>query len=636
MKLTFRSLPTFTLFAVSATIALLGNGKLSGTPAEASAPAEASVPTPKVWPGKAIFEENCSACHNGGSPKAPPPYLLKSMSPTTILRILDHGVMRDMAAGLTDLQRRQVVEYLTQTDLSSYKGPPPVRMCDASHSTFDMTQPPPQVGWGYDNRRFVPAETGGLTAADLPRLKLKWAFAFPDATQARSQPIVAMGAIFVGSHDGTVFALDLATGCARWTLTANSEVRTAVVVEPWQAGKPPKNPKLFFGDVLGNVYGVDALTGKQLWRVKADSHRAATITGSPAIHGATLFVPVSSLETGSAEDKSYACCTFRGSVVAFDTATGKQKWQAFTVEKPASVVGKTDAGVDILAPSGAPVWGSPTVDAKRGLVYFGSGENYSSPADDNSDAIFAVDMKTGARRWSQQLIRNDAWNNSCLYKGHPNCPTQRGMDTDIASSPMLMNAGGKQILVAGSKSGDVFALDPDKNGALLWQTKVGRGSLLGGVHFGMSSEGNALYVPIYDSRTTPHGATYPDAGFPGVSLIDATNGRIVWRAKPTSDCHDRPMCEEGISAATTAIPGAVLAGGINGWMRAYDRSNGNVIWEVDTARDYKSVNGATATGASMSGPGPAVYKGHLIFNSGYGFAFKMPGNALLVYSIDGK
>ncbi len=630
MRTDLRKISKFVLSVAVATIMFAGFGMSQNSAAE---PMVAAV---KTWPGEVIFNENCAACHNSSSPKAPPPYLLKSMSPTTLLRILDHGVMRDMAAGLSQTQRRQVVEYMTQTDLSSYKGPPPVKMCDAAHKAFDMTQPPPQVGWGYDNRRFVPSEVGGLTAADLPRLKLKWAFAYPDATQARSQPVVAMGAIFVGSHDGTVFALDIATGCARWTSTVDTEVRTAVVVEPWEGKNAPKAPKLFFGDVLGNVYGLDALTGQQLWKVKADDHRAATITGSPAIHGSTLYVPVSSLETGSAEDKAYACCTFRGSVVAFDTATGKRKWQAFTVDKPASVVGKTDIGVDILAPSGAPVWGSPTVDARRGLLYFASGENYSSPTDDNSDAVFAVDLITGKRRWTRQLIANDAWNNSCLYKGHPNCPVQRGMDTDIAASPVLMKVGDRQILVAGSKSGDVFALDPDKSGAPVWKTKVGRGSLLGGIHFGMSVDGSTLYVPIYDSGFTPHGEAYTDAGFPGVSMVDAATGRIVWRAKPTNDCNKRPMCEEGISAAATAIPGAVLVGGISGWMRAYDSRDGNVIWEENTARDYPSVNGATAKGASMSGPGPAVYKGNLIFNSGYGFAFKMPGNALLVYSIDGE
>ena len=592
----------------------------------------------KSWPGEILFKQTCAGCHDGGSPKAPPPYLLKSMSPLTILRIIEHGVMKDMAAGLTKEQRRQIVEYLTQTDLSTYKGPPPVKMCDARHREFDLTRPPPRVGWGYDNRRFVPTSIGGLSAADVPRLKLKWAFAFPDATQARSQPVVAMGAIFVGSHTGTVYALDIETGCARWTASAIGEVRTAVLVETWPDGtKPDHSPRAFFGDQLGYVYAIDALTGKELWRVKADSHSAATITATPVPWRNTLYVPVSSLETGSAEDPNYACCTFRGSVVALDTATGQQKWQAYTVQQAAAPVGKTSKGIDIFAPSGAPVWGSPTVDEKRGLLYFGSGENYSSPAEINSDAVIAVNLETGKRKWSRQLTKNDAWNNSCMYKDHPNCPSERGLDEDIASSPMLVDAGeGKQVLLAGAKSGILTALDPDRDGALLWQTRVGRGSLMGGVHFGMSAEGTSVYVPIYDSKMSPHGEAYDDHGYPGMHMVDASTGKIVWRGAFLDECAGRPFCEAGISAATTAIPGAVLAGHIDGWLRAYDRATGKILWETDSTQKFVSVNGAIAQGGSMSGPGPAVYKGNLIVNSGYGFAFKMPGNALLVYSVDGK
>jgi len=592
----------------------------------------------KVWPGEQIFNATCAGCHNGGSPKAPPLYSLRSMSPTTVLAIIDHGAMKDMAAGLTPIERRQVVEYVTQTDLANYKAPPPPKVCDAEHARFELTKPPASIGWGYDNRRFVPAGIGRLTAADLPRLKLKWAFAFPDATQARSQPVVAMGAVFVGSHSGQVFALDLATGCVRWSYTAASEVRTAIVVEQWPQGKRPVHPpRAFFGDVLGNVYAVDSTTGKELWRVKAGDHKAAVITGSPALWGHTLYVPVSSLETGAAEDPDYACCTFRGSVVALGVATGEEKWRAYTVQKTPALAGKTSRGVDIFAPSGAPVWGSPTVDAKRGLLYFGSGENYSSPADGNSDSIFAVDLRTGQRRWSRQIHANDAWNNSCMYKNHPNCPSQRGMDQDIASSVMIVDVGGgRQILVAGSKSGVLTAVDPDHDRALLWQVKVGRGSLQGGIHFGMSSEGTRIYVPIYDSKTTPLAGTYEDRGFPGMQMVDARSGKLIWRGAFFDECHGRKACEPGISAASTAIPGAVIAGHIDGWLRAYDGATGNVLWQTDTAQDYPTPNGVIAHGGSMSGPGPAVFDGHLITNSGYGFAFKMPGNALLVYSMDGK
>jgi polyvinyl alcohol dehydrogenase (cytochrome) len=224
-----------------------------------------------------------------------------------------------------------------------------------------------------------------------------------------------------------------------------------------------------------------------------------------------------------------------------------------------------------------------------------------------------------------------------MYKDHPNCPAERGLDEDIASSPMLVDVGhGKQVLLAGAKSGILTALDPDRDGALLWQTRVGRGSLMGGVHFGMSAEGTSIYVPIYDSKTSPHGEAYPDQGYPGMHMVDASTGKIVWRGAFLDECAGRHSCEAGVSAATTAIPGAVLAGHIDGWLRAYDRATGKILWQSDTTQKFVSVNGAIAQGGSMSGPGPAVYNGNLIVNSGYGFAFKMPGNALLVYSVDGK
>jgi polyvinyl alcohol dehydrogenase (cytochrome) len=472
----------------------------------------------------------------------------------------------------------------------------------------------------------------------MPRLKLKWAFAFPGAVQARSQPVVAMGAIFVGSQDGTVYAFDLASGCARWTAKVLGEVRTAIVVEPWKAGtKPARSPRLFFGDLLGRVYALDALTGKELWRARPDEHANATITGTPVPFGDTLYVPVSSLEVGSASDPAYACCTFRGSLVALDTSTGQRRWQHFTVEREPTDAGKTRVGTTILAPSGAPVWGSPTIDAKRGLVYHGSGENYSSPADGNSDAIFAVDMKTGKRRWVRQLTVGDAWNNSCMVKGHSNCPVQNGPDSDVAASLLLIDiGGGKQLLVAGAKSGTVTAVDPDTGGKIMWKTQVGRGSLQGGVHFGMAAEGRRIYVPIYDSKDTSDGGLYADPGFPGVHAIDAADGHFLWRGKVDNRCNGRKDCEPGVSAAVTAIPGALLAGHLDGWLRLYDGATGKVTWQIDTAQPVKALNGATATGGSMSGPGPALSDGYLILDSGYGFARKMPGNALLVYSIDGK
>ena len=110
-------------------------------------------------------------------------------------------------------------------------------MCLDKASPFDTAKGPVKAGWGYHNSRLVPADLAGITAADAAKLQLAWAFEFPQGIRARSQPSIAYGAVFVGSHDGHVYALDLATGCARWVFKAGAEVRTAVV--PYEAKGGP-------------------------------------------------------------------------------------------------------------------------------------------------------------------------------------------------------------------------------------------------------------------------------------------------------------------------------------------------------------------------------------------------------------
>ncbi|CAI10680.1 putative PQQ-dependent polyvinyl alcohol dehydrogenase precursor (plasmid) [Aromatoleum aromaticum EbN1] len=592
-------------------------------------------------PGKAVFAKICATCHNGGVPKAPHAEFLRAMSPAAILRALDKGVMKDQAAPLSAEERRQVAEYLTEKNLATYNPPPAAEMCAPERRGFDLSKPPAPAGWGYDNRRFVPTSASGLTKEDVPKLKLKWAYAFPDAKQARSQPVVAYGAVYVGSQDGTVYAFDLETGCAKWTSQVSGEVRTTVVAEqlPPEAA-PGRLPRLFFGDYLGNVYAMDALTGKVLWRTRPDDHANATITGTPVPHDGLLYVPVSSLEVLNALDEKYACCTFRGSVTALDMNTGEIRWRHFTVEEKPAVKGKTTVGTPILGPSGAPVWNSPTIDAARGVLYFGSGENYSSPADRNSDAVFAVDLKTGERRWQFQTTSRDSWNGSCSFAtGHPNCPEENGPDFDIAASVLKVEAGkGRDILVVAPKSGNVHGLSPN-TGRQVWQSRVGQGSIQGGTHFGMAAEGWRVYVPVVDVMMKADGTPHDQAGAPGLNAIDARNGVTLWtHREPEELCHGRKFCEPGVSAAVTAMPGVVFAGHWNGWFRAYEGETGKILWEFDTARQFPAVNGegVMAQGGSMSGPGATLADGHVLVNSGYGFSFKMPGNALLVFSVDGK
>ncbi|MEY3906717.1 MAG: hypothetical protein RIR59_1540, partial [Pseudomonadota bacterium] len=473
------------------------------------------------------------------------------------------------------------------------------------------------------------AKQAGLRQDQVPQLKLKWSFAYPKAQRARSQPSIGWGAVFVGSQDGTVYALDLKTGCMRWSFRASAEVRTAIVADP-------ATQRLYFGDVLARMYALDAMTGKLVWKTKVDDHSNATITGSPTIGGGQLFIPVSSLEVTAAADPKYACCTFRGSVVALNATSGSINWRHYSVTEPATARGKTKAGTQIIGPSGAPIWNSPSFDAATNRVYFGSGENYSSPADRNSDAIFAVNAKTGKRIWVTQLTKGDAWNVGCMI-GNDNCPKENGPDLDVAASVLVVPiGGGKSMIVAGQKSAAVYGLNPD-TGKPVWKTVLGHGGTQGGVHFGMAAQGRLVYVPINDMADTRDGRVY-DAKRRGAGLhaIDGATGRVFWSSKADNVCDKRANCDPGISAAVTAVSGFVFAGHLDGRFRAYDTQTGKPIWTFDTTQPIKTISGETARGGSMSGPGAAVANGHVVVNSGYGLYYHMPGNLLMVFTPGGK
>ena len=581
-------------------------------------------------PGAPLYAQHCASCHAGQVPKAPHLSWLELMSPGAILRSMEGGIMATQSAALSPQQKRDVAEYITRARVGSDETVP-TPMCGDGVDGFASDRKPAAVGWGHDTARFVPSELGGIDAGNVSDLKLKWAFVYPGALRARSQPSIGYGAVYVGSQSGTVYAFDLETGCARWTFQASAEVRTGIVL----AAEDAEQPLAFFGDILAKVYAVNALTGELVWSRRADDHPSATLTGTPAVVDGRLLVPVSSLEVVAAADPAYECCTFRGKLLNVEQATGETVWEHFSIPEAPKETSRTAAGTRVLSPSGAPIWSSPAIDRQRNRVYVGTGENYSTPADGNSDALLAIDLTTGERVWQWQSTPEDAWNVACMMADNPNCPPERGPDFDLGSSPILhTKPDGSQVISVGHKDGTVFGLDPDNAGALLFAQRVGRGSIQGGVHFGMAAEGTVVYAPINDMNDTRNGDDLdPELARPGVHAIDVVEGTVLWSQVQEDRCGDeREFCDPGVSAPLTAVPGVVFAGHLDGVLRAYAAGDGEVLWQFDTTQTVTGVNGLEGRGGGMSGAGPAVGDGHLAVNSGYGLYFHEPGNVLLVFA----
>jgi polyvinyl alcohol dehydrogenase (cytochrome) len=543
--------------------------------------------------GAALYAQHCESCHNGSVAKAPQRTMLEIMSPASILRAMQAGVMQSQAAAMSAVEQQLLAEFLTGRPLIASGSMRAAPVCSAESAVFDFAAPPDTRGWGVDsgNRRFFDAGIAGLTAADLPNLELKWAFAFPDALRARSQPATAGGALFVGSQDGTVYALEQHSGCVRWMFQASAEVRTGIVVEPWAPGERVE-PRLFFGDLLGNVYAVSAVSGALMWRDRPDDHPSLTITAAPALHEGRLYVSLSSLEVTAAADPGYACCTFRGGVAVYDASTGEHIATHHTIDELPRVVGKNAAGTDRIAPSGAPVWNTPTLDPRRGVLYVGTGENYSSPANATSDAILALSLTDGTIVWSQQMTSGDAWNMGCETEERINCPPEDGPDYDFGAATILVTtSSGRDLVLAGQKSGEVFALDPDRGGAIVWRRKLGKGGIQGGVHFGMTVDGDTLYVPMSDFDGGPR---WPGKPSPGMFAVDIPTGEQLWFTETDDRCSGREYCQPGLSAAASSLPGGVVAGAMDGVLRAYSKATGAVIWEHDSVRDYATTDGGSA------------------------------------------
>lgn len=567
--------------------------------------------------GMSAFERECSKCHgNAAVDRAPSPAAIRQMPPERIYAAITTGIMQTQAANLTDEQKRRLAEYMGGRPLGSADLGDASQMPNhcAPAAMADPAKGPAWNGWGADihNTRFQDAKGAGLTAAQVPNLKLKWAFGFPLGVSAFGQPSVAGGRVFVGSDIGYVYALDAKTGCVYWSYQAKAAVRTAIVFG--RAGNSPRNA-VYFGDMQANAYALDADSGALMWTRRVEDHFSARITAAPTLYAGRLYVPVSTSEGFSASTAEYPCCTFRGSVAALNAATGEQVWKTYTIAEPKPTK-KNSAGTQLYGPSGVAVWNSPTVDVKRKVLYFGTGDSATEPAPETSDSILAVDLETGKVRWSFQAEPNDATLGGCFGNAKSEaCPEHPGPDWDFGASPVLKTlAGGRDILIAPNKSGIVFALDPDRKGAVIWKTNLAESA--------NKRATNLVWGGAADQQNF-----YAGLATGSLAAIQFATGEKLWTAHLAA-----PGSRASYVAANTAIPGAVFIGGTDGKIHAVASGDGKELWSFDTARDFDTVNKVAAKGGSIGSAGPTVAGGMLFIGSGYSVTSGMPGNVLLAFA----
>ncbi len=604
-----------------------------------------------------LFNNHCASCHQNvmasadqkalKENSAPNTETLARMTPEAIYAALTTGVMVQEAKGLTNDDKRMIAEFFGGRTMLSEDAGDAKNMSNRCSSNPAMKNPsdgPSWNGWGNDlaNTRFQPAQSAGLSASQVPRLKLKWAFGLPGGAETSGQPAIVSGRVFLGDYNSFVYSLDAATGCVYWSFRADAQVRTAMVIGAVRVkGKAKGHAKstapdgapsgaryaAYFGDKKANIYAVDAHSGELLWKTNVEPRLLAHITGAPALYRGRLYVGVAGSEEIVSGDPHYPCCTYRGSLSALDANTGKVIWKTYTIAEEPKPTKKNSLGTQLWAPAGASIWTTPTIDPKLHAVYVSTGNAFTAPAAKTSDAIMALDLETGKILWSYQGVEQDASPGGCDGRGPKGeqCPENPGPDWDFANSPILRTlANGKRVLVAAHKGGGVVAVDPDRQGALLWKTDLSEGK-----------GGNAIQI-MWGGAADEQNVYYPlQSG--GVAAVRLADGKRVWLAplEPASASTapgGRPR--RGQEAAASAVPGVVFSGGWDGVLHALSTADGRSLWEYNTAREFATVNGVPGKGGSLGAPGPVIAGGMLYVGSGYvGTGNGMPGNVVLAFSV---
>jgi len=481
-----------------------------------------------------------------------------------------------------------------------------------------------------NNPRHIDAAQAGLTTAEMADLELAWAIAFPATSGMRAAPVIIGSTIFYSATDaGRVFALDTESGCAKWVFEAGSRLRSSLAYSVVDGVGT-----LVSGDQSGMVYAINAENGESLWVESGQaSNNQAMITGTPVIHEDMIIVPLSGSGVITAGNPRYECCENHGAVTALDIRSGEKLWEYHTMPAAEYTGAVSSTGVKQRGPSGAPIWTTPTIDVERGQIYVTTGENTSHPTTGTSDAVIALDLETGEEIWVFQALANDMWNFGCSAGG-PNCiilADTNSVDFDFGGPAILVEADGRELLIAGQKSGDLWALDPD-TGEVVWNQRAGEGTALGGNHWGIATDSERAFMTINDPANMSGNAR------PGLFTYFTGTGEPSWFYEVQPDCgahrSDRlRRCEAlyGFSATPLSVDGAVITGALDGRLFIFNSNTGEVLFQYDTAADFETVNGVEGYGGSIDSHSLAAGAGMVFVGSGYGQFSQVPGNVLLAF-----
>jgi len=504
-------------------------------------------------------------------------------------------------------------------------------MCAADNRAVDLSPPPSFTYTEADgnNARHLSAAQAGLSTADMPNLELAWAVAFPETSSLRAAPVIIGSTIFYSATDsGRVFALDTNSGCAKWVYNAQTRLRSSMAY-----GVIDGLSTLVFSDGRGMIHSINAENGEAIWVASGQaSDNQGMLTGTPVIYEDMIIVPVSGSGVITGGNPKFECCENHGAVTALNVRTGEKLWEYHTMPAAQYTGAVSSTGVKQRGPSGAPIWTTPTIDSERGQIYVTTGENTSHPTTGTSDSIIALDLETGEEKWVFQALENDMWNFGCSADG-PNCivlADTNSVDFDFGGPAILVESGDKQLLIAGQKSGDIWALDPD-SGALVWNQRVGEGTALGGNHWGIATDSERAFMTINDPGNRSENSV------PGIYTYFVGTGEPSWSYKVEPDCDARSerlrRCESlyGFSATPLSVDGAVITGGLDGRVFIFNSDTGEQLFKFDTVTDFETVNGVEGYGGSIDSHSISAGSGMVFVGSGYGSFSQVAGNVLLAF-----